>query len=225
MSNIFRDSEVVSSRAKVGGCHPGMTTAEVMGKLYREEEEEVPSLFHPPRRLPTEREQKILLAQVIRVATLAILQHHTYQFNGEVRLQNDGGPIGLELAGAVARVVMLWWDQKFLHLASLNCISIYLYLRYIDDQNTALQPLPLGARWMVGPWMGGLGGKMVVMEHLVEEDRLRPRDQHTMEEVRKMADSVSPMIQLEEDYCSKHSDNLLPILDLKVQVQKEGQLF
>ena len=76
---------------------------------------------------------------------------------------------------------------------------------------------------MVGPWMGGLGGKMVVMEHLVEEDRLRPRDQHTMEEVRKMADSVSPMIQLEEDYCSKHSDNLLPILDLKVHVQKEGQ--
>ena len=214
--------EVVSSRAKVGGCHPGMTTAEVMGKLYWEEEEEVPSLFHPPKRWPTEREQKILLAQVIRVASLAILQHHTYQFNEEVRLQSDGGPIGLELAVAMARVVMLWWDQKFLHLSIMNCISIYLYLRYIDDQNTALEPLPLGTRWMVGPCMGGLGGKMVVVDHLVEEDRLLARDQHTMVEVRKMADSISPMIQLEEDYCTKHSDNLLPILDLQVQVKEVG---
>ena len=75
---------------------------------------------------------------------------------------------------------------------------------------------------MVGPWMGGLGGKMVVVDHLVEEDRLLARDQHTMVEVRKMADSISPMIQLEEDYCTKHSDNLLPILDLQVQVQEVG---
>ena len=63
---------------------------------------------------------------------------------------------------------------------------------------------------------------MVVVDHLVEEDRLLARDQHTMVEVRKMADSISPMIQLEEDYCTKHSDNLLPILDLQVQVQEVG---
>ena len=58
-------------------------TKEEIRKLYREEEEEVLSLFHPPRRKPTEREKKILLAQVIRVASLASLQHHTYQFNEE----------------------------------------------------------------------------------------------------------------------------------------------
>ena len=37
-----------------------------------------------------------------------------------------------------------------------------------------------------------------------------------------MADSISSIIQLEEDYCSKHSDKLLPILDLQVQVQEVG---
>ena len=35
-----------------------------------------------------------------------------------------------------------------------------------------------------------------------------------------MANSVCPMIQLTEDYCSKHSNMLLPILDLPVKVQK-----
>ena len=51
----------------------------------------------------------------------------------------------------MARVVMLWCDQKFLHLAIINCISIYLYLRYIDDQNIALKPLPGG--WLVPGWV------------------------------------------------------------------------
>jgi hypothetical protein len=41
-----------------------------------------------------------------------------------------------------------------------------------------------------------------------------------MLEVRKMADSVCPMIQLEEDFCSKHSNRLLPILDLQVKLQE-----
>ena len=31
-----------------------------------------------------------------------------------------------------------------------------------------------------------------------------------------MADTISPMIQLEEDCCSKHTNGLLPILNLQV---------
>ena len=100
--------EVVSTRAKKGGTFPGMTTAEVMGKLYREDEEEEKSLFNPPQRMPTEVEKKVMLAQVIRVAMLAVLKNHAYQFNKEARRQDDGEPIGLEMAGAMARVVMIW---------------------------------------------------------------------------------------------------------------------
>ena len=70
--------EVVCKRAKVGGRCPGMTTAEIMGKLYREEGEDVQSLFNPPQRQPTDGDKKIMLAQVVRVAMLAVLQNHTY---------------------------------------------------------------------------------------------------------------------------------------------------
>ena len=44
--------EVVSTRRRVGGQAPGSTTVEVMGKLYREEGEQTPSLFHPPQQAP-----------------------------------------------------------------------------------------------------------------------------------------------------------------------------
>ena len=51
-----------------------------MGKLYREEGEEVTSLFHPPRKTPAnEREKKLIMAQVLRIAFLAVLSNHTYQ--------------------------------------------------------------------------------------------------------------------------------------------------
>ena len=56
----------------------------------------------------------------------------------------------------------------------------------------------------VGPWADGLGGKMLVMEEYVEDDKLLPADMRSMEEIRKMANSISVMIQLEEDYASKH---------------------
>ena len=198
-----------------------MTTAEIMGKLHREDEEEVQSLFNPPKRLPTAREKKILLAQVLKTAMLAVRQNHTYQFeNGLIRLQSDGSPIGLEMAGALARVVMIWWDKKFLSLVNLNLADCYLYLRYIDDQNMAMRPLAPGTRWQVGPWADGLGGKMVVIEQLVQSDELLPADMRTMEELRKMGNSICEIIQLEEDFPSKHDDQKLPILDLKVNVEK-----
>ena len=62
--------EVVSKRKRAGGRKPGITTAEVMGKLYREEGEDVASLFNPPERSPNEQEKKVILNQVIKIATL-----------------------------------------------------------------------------------------------------------------------------------------------------------
>ena len=72
---------------------------------------------------------------------------------------------------------------------------------------------------MVGPWADKMGGRMVVKEDMVEEDKLLPEDMRTMEEMRKMANDISTMIQLEEDYPSKYDDKKLPLLDLKVEVK------
>ena len=96
---------------------------------------------------------------------------------------------------------------------------MYLYLRYIDDQNMALKHLAPGTRWTRGPWADGLGGKMLVVEEHVKDDELLPADMRTMLEVRKMADSICQMIQLEEDYASKHDNQQLAILDLNVKVK------
>ena len=196
-----------------------MTTGEVQGRLYPEEGQ-VTSKFLPPRRLPRDdQEKRKILAQVIRVAILAILSHHTYQFGGQTRLQKDGSPIGLELAGALARIVMLWWDRCFLKLCARNFILLYLYFRYVDDTNPAGQPLPAGTRWEEGPWAESLG-KMVTREERVEEDQNIEEDVRTMRELRRMANIIDPMIQMEDDCASNHLSKKLPILDIEVWVRE-----
>ena len=60
---------------------------------------------------------------------------------------------------------------------------------------------------------------MLVVEEHVEDDKLLPADMRTMEEIRKMSNSICTMIQLEEDYPSKHDNKQLAILDLNVEVK------
>lgn len=83
--------DLVSTRKKVLGTYPGITTAQVMGKLYREtekEEEELNSIFHLPKRQPSmEQERKVVLAQVLRISILDVLNNHTCQWAGAVRKQ------------------------------------------------------------------------------------------------------------------------------------------
>ena len=57
---------------------------------------------------------------------------------------------------------------------------------------------------------------MLVVDEHVEDDKLLSADMRTMEEIRKMGNSILPMIQLEDDCPSKNADRKLPILDLKV---------
>ena len=62
---------------------------------------------------------------------------------------------------------------------------------------------------------------MVVEENMVKEDKLVKARKRTMVELRKMANSVHPMIQLEKDFLSKHNKKKHPILDLKLWVVEE----
>ena len=57
----------------------------------------------------TMEQERLMLALVLDQGILAIFSHHNYSFNGEVRFQEEGGPIGLEVSGAVGKVVMLAW--------------------------------------------------------------------------------------------------------------------
>ena len=58
------------------------------------------------------RTKRKLVTEALRIVLMTVLQTHTYEFAGQLKLQKEGGPIGMELTGVVAQVFMVWWDRQ-----------------------------------------------------------------------------------------------------------------
>ena len=90
-------------------------------------------------------QQKRMLALAITIGVHQVLSSHTYKVGDEIYLQTEGGPIGLELTGAVCRPFMISWDKKYLRMVKDAGIMMVMYKRYIDDSNQLARVPPEGA--------------------------------------------------------------------------------
>ena len=62
-------------------------------------------------------------------------------------LQGSGGPIGLELTGAVSRHFMMKWDKMYLDKVRRAGIDMQMYERYVDDSNQVAVVPPPGSQY------------------------------------------------------------------------------
>ena len=174
-----------------------------------------------PKRNPNENEVKILLGLALESLIVACMENHIYQFNGHYRIQKRGGPTGLDLTGLVADVFMLWWDRQFVNILEKLKISLDIYGRFKDDCNILSDPLPKGA------WFDSNNCELQYMnvslknEKIFEEKEIfqsQSDEENTMRILQEIANSIDSMIEFTVDHPSKHHDNKLPVLDLKVSV-------
>ena len=103
------------------------------------------------RKEPTILQKKRMVARAMEVAVLTILSNHLYQMDGKVYKQQAGGPIGLEITGVLARIVMLWWDRAFLKKIDTLGLDMLMYQRYVDDGNMACRAVKPGVRYFLVP--------------------------------------------------------------------------
>ena len=78
-----------------------------------------------------------MLTEALKVVLEVIMKNHIYDFNNEMRRQKEGGAIGMDITGELAKVFMVWWDKQVLQKLSDLGISPSLYKRYVDDVNVA----------------------------------------------------------------------------------------
>ena len=204
---------------------PGITTAEVKGPLQEEQKNWDKSLFHPPTRVATKEEERLMIGLVVEQAIISLMENSCYQFNGEMREQTSGLATGEDISRCVARVVMLDWDRKVTELAELNNLKLYFHGRYVDDAEEAGKALPAGTRWMEGPWIDGFGGKLVLVEDLVQSDLEIPADARTMTEFIKMGSTINPDIQLTGDCPSLNLTGMMPALNTHLYVNSGKVMF
>ena len=91
-----------------------------------------------------------------------------------------------------------------------------MYQRFIDDLN--LVPEVVEAGWK----FCNETRRMIFQEDLVQNDSTVEDDRRTALVIKDIANSVHPMIQMEEDCPSNHNDGKMPILDLECWMDDEG---
>ena len=135
-----------------------------------------------------------------------------YAFDNEIKLQSRGGPIGLQLTGVLAQLIMVWWDREFEHKMKETGLKLWMYKRYVDDVNSIMSVPKIGLRFD--------DSNLVEDEVAAEEDRLIEPDERAMRLFKSVTDSIHTSIEMEIDCPSRHDDHKLPILDIKVWIEE-----
>ena len=213
---------VVPKRKYRRGVTPGVTGKEAKSKKKDGEEEEQATRWTFRRTEFTEEEKRNILAKVVEIAVRTTFRLHMYQFEGKIRLQKAGGPIGLRLTGVVARLVMMYWEKKFKQILMANNITAYMFAWYVDDVNLLLQALGLGWRWT------GEKLEWKVEWEKEDEEKNENDDVRTMREIKKISNSILPFIKFEEIVASQCKAGKVPMLDFQVwkeekEVEKDGE--
>ena len=150
-------AEVVNTRKGTRGARPGITTTEIL-------KEDRTSKFNPPAREPTEEESRLMFSLALEEAVKVVMNNHLYNFNGVIKRQLRGGPIGLKISGSLAKVYMLYWSRCFKEalakaVAGDTSDLLYLLKVYVDDTGLVTEELPPGSRFK--------DGKITIMEEFI----------------------------------------------------------
>ena len=72
------------------------------------------SQFLPKERNPRDRDYRVMIALAVAHTVKECMLKHFYTFGGHIQRQVDGGAIGSDLTGDMARDTMSQWDKKFI---------------------------------------------------------------------------------------------------------------
>ena len=65
-----------------------------------------------PEQSPSETQKREEIIRALHIAIKFIMNNHTYTFGNQIRKQSKGGPIGLDITGAIAQIYMIWWAEE-----------------------------------------------------------------------------------------------------------------
>ena len=150
---------------------------------------------------PDKEKQRIMITEALKVVLEALMKNHVYEFKEELRKQKEGGAIGIDLTGELAKIYMTWWDKELLEKLREIGIDPILYKRYVDDI------------------------VIILMEIVGNGEEGEEADERTIERIREVGESIHRSIRLTKEVPSEKEDKKLPVLDLKTgieEVEEEG---
>ena len=139
--------------------------------------------------------------------------NHYYTFGGGIFKQSDGGAIGTDIAGEIARCVMSVWDVTFLKKLRTAGIHMDMYKRYVDDQLDVCPPINPG--WKYDTVSHSMVFDPVLAVNDCDEPAIR-----TAKILQQVANSIEKCIQVTYDTPEGNLNQKMPVLDLEVWVSE-----
>ena len=166
-------------------------------------------------RSPTNDEQRSMFGKALEILIITCMDNHVYQFGNLVRVQKEGGPIGLKLTGEIADCLMVDWDKRLLTELKKYDLIPEVYTRFKDDIEIALKSLEKGSELVEN--------RIIVNENKRVLDEKKTECTVTMEIIQLIANGINPMIQLTVETPCNFVDGMLPVLDVKAKVNENEQ--
>ena len=159
-------------------------------------------------------EKRMLIALMVKVATLALLDSTCYSFGGELYKQVWGAGIGLRASACMAKIIMGLIDRMWASTQMTWDLKVYLFFRYIDDLRLFMHPISSGWRWGEKGWQ---------FDGATEDNRTPI--QRTKEELAKSLNDVRDFIQFTTEGEEDFHNGFLPTLDFQTKVQETGKIL
>ena len=137
-----------------------------------------------------------MITEAIKIVLEVLMKNHIYEFREELRKQKEGGAIGIDLTGELAKIYMTWWDKELIKKLREIGIDPILYKRYVDDI------------------------VIIVMKIIGESEEGDRADERTIERIREIGESIHSSIKLTKEVPSEKEDKKLPVLDLKTWIEE-----
>ena len=169
-----------------------------------------------PKREATEKEKINLMAACLEIGVRTCFENHVYQFGGRNYLQKSGGPIGMRVTMAAARIVMSDWARTMTDILLKANVRLYMKALYVDDKRSLMPAIEKGTRWVEK------SGRFEQRDDWCQEDvhSGESSSRRTAKEMKKLMDSINPdlvfEIELEEDF----EGNKLPTLDTSLWIER-----
>ena len=145
---------------------------------------------------PDKDKQRVMITEAIKIVMEVLMKNHIYEFKEELRKQKEGGAIGIDLTGELAKIYMTWWDKELIKKLGEIGIDPILYKRYVDDI------------------------VIIVMKIIGESEEDGEADERTIERIREIGETIHSSIKLTKEVPSENEDKKLPVLDLKTWIEE-----
>ena len=147
----------------------------------------VPSPF-----TPDETSTRVMVVEAINISIKTTMKNHVFQFNQKYYKQQNGGAIGVGVAGEVANLFMVYWERQLLERMVGSGMLQKLYSRYVDDIEVVVKSVKPGSE---------------------------TEEKETMEKIQQIANDIHPSIRVTIDYPSNHTDGRMPVLDITQRME------